>query len=52
MRYIYIFFVIVRLVDMCEDFLCLGGVVEVLFGGVWGIVCFDLWDFNDVNVVC
>ena len=47
------FHLIVRLVSGYErSVTSQRGIVEVLFGAVWGTVCRDSWDLNDSHVIC
>ena len=28
------------------------GRVEILFMGIWGTICDNMWDINDGNIIC
>lgn len=53
MKFFFVFHLTVRLVSGYQrSSTSRRGIVEVLFGAVWGTVCRDSWDLNDSHVIC
>lgn len=53
MIFFFVFHLSVRLVSGYDrSVTSQRGIVEVLFGAVWGTICRDSWDLNDSHVIC